>query len=182
MEDEIQEQGTSLTPAGNVGLTSEDVGLTAEEQRALQAYGTPPTPMQVARGMGGMALTWSVGWLVLHTVEMVGISFITGLPLELLFPGLVRFGFWGAMAGAVFALFLTTVERRKSLDDLSLGRVALWGGIGTFGMVMLFIILVGYLPVLGFDLALIQGIQGGLLGAVSAALTTWAAKRAPEEE
>lgn len=148
----------------------------------LQVYGSPPTPAQVVRGVGGMAVLWSAGWTVVHVAEMVVLSLISPYPLPLLLGGLVRFGVWGAMAGAVFALFLTTLERRKSVDDLSLGRAALWGGVGTFAMVLVFILVMGFLPVLGVDLALIQAAQGGLLGGASAALTTWLAQRAPDEE
>ena len=176
-------EGGALTPATDAGLTStRDVGLTSAERAALQVHGPPPTAMQVARGVSGMAALWGVGWTVFNAVEMVALSFVVGLPLQLLIPGMVRFGFWGALAGGVFALFLTTMERRKSVDDLSLGRVALWGGLGTFAMVMIFILVVGYLPVVGWDMALVQGLQGGVLGAASAALTTWAAQRAPDED
>jgi len=38
---------------------------------------------------------------------------------------------WGWISGGVFALILRMVERRRSLVDLSLGRTAVWGALGS---------------------------------------------------
>jgi hypothetical protein len=43
---------------------------------------------------------------------------------------------WGFAAGGAFAVVLSIAERRHTLADLSLRRVALWGGIGGGSLVL----------------------------------------------
>jgi hypothetical protein len=44
---------------------------------------------------------------------------------------------YGFVAGSSFAVILSITERRHSLNQLSLKRVALWGGIGGAALVLL---------------------------------------------
>jgi len=79
------------------------------------------------RGILGTGITWAIGW---------GATFV-GLRLVLSpghFTGLAALAVsgmgFGFVAGSSFAVILSITERRRSLHQLSLRRVALWGGIG----------------------------------------------------
>jgi len=78
------------------------------------------------RGIFGTGLTWAFGWagvtLALNLLGGVPFHFIGQIALS----GLAR----GFIAGGAFAVILSVAERRHTLEDLSLRRVALWGGIG----------------------------------------------------
>jgi multisubunit Na+/H+ antiporter MnhB subunit len=76
------------------------------------------------RGIIGMGVTWAVGLAGLFTLAglVFGGTFVPGLA----FTG----GFVGLVAGGAFAVILSIAERRQRLRDLSLWRMALWGGVG----------------------------------------------------
>jgi len=78
------------------------------------------------RGIIGTGLTWAVGWAGVT----VALNLLGGVPLRYIgliaVSGVVR----GFIAGGAFAVILSIAERRHTLEDLSLRRVALWGGIG----------------------------------------------------
>jgi hypothetical protein len=84
------------------------------------------------RGIIGTGLTWCVAWGGLFTVAgLVGVGdFVAGLAMTGAFLGLV--------GGSAFAVILSIAERRHSLADLSLWRVALWGAVGGALMALLF--------------------------------------------
>lgn len=85
------------------------------------------------RGIIGTGLTWAIGWAVIS----VGMTIPFGVPLEFLgiiaLSGVVR----GFIAGGAFATILSIAERHHTLEDLSLRRVGLWGGIGGGLLVLL---------------------------------------------
>ena len=87
------------------------------------------------RGIVGTGLTWAVGWAGVT----LALNVLTGIPFhfvgQVALSGLVR----GFIAGGAFATILSIAERRHTLQDLSLRRVALWGGIG--GSVLFFMAL-----------------------------------------
>ena len=85
------------------------------------------------RGMFGVGLTWGVGWAI--------VMFIIGSIIGIVDPdsidageepwrlaGLV--GMVGFISGSVFALILSSVERLKTVRDLSVLRSAFWGALG----------------------------------------------------
>ena len=78
------------------------------------------------RGILGTALTWAIGWVGLG----VGIGALAGFPFSYLLRMALNSSVAGFMAGASFAVILSVAERNHSLEDLSLRRVALWGGAG----------------------------------------------------
>ena len=101
------------------------------------------------RGIIGTGLTWAVGW----AGTVVGVYLLFGGSLQ--FIGMAAFigSTWGFIAGVGFAVILSIVERRHILADLSLWRVALWGGIGG---TLLFLVTVLILSLVGSP-------QGGVL-------------------
>ena len=78
------------------------------------------------RGVVGTGLTWAIGWPIVN----LGFGLLIGLPPHFLGPIAISSLFSGFLAGATFAVILSVLERRHTLEDLSLKRTALWGGIG----------------------------------------------------
>ncbi len=94
----------------------------------------------------------------------------------------------GFTAGISFAVILSIAERRKTLDQLSLRRVALWGGIGGMALMLFAMalkigagesqfgqVLTFYLPVLVFN-----GLIGAGFASVSVALARQAEAKLTE--
>lgn len=90
------------------------------------------------RGIIGTGITWAFGWAgVLVAVHLIG-GFSLQYIGQTVFAGLV----WGFVAGGGFGLVLSIAERRHTLGDLSLWRVALWGGMGGSILFLLTLLLV----------------------------------------
>ena len=81
------------------------------------------------------------------------------------------FGLAGFITGLGFAGLLALMENRRTIDTLSEGRVAAWGGVAG-GAVATTFTAVSLFPVLGpgyrTDLALYTVLTGALFGALSA--------------
>lgn len=82
------------------------------------------------RGVIGTALTWAFGWAAAFSLLNVGMAIIGGYPIRQFALSALVGGFYGFIAGGSFAVILTIAEGRRTLHQLSLKRVALWGGIG----------------------------------------------------
>ncbi len=78
------------------------------------------------RGIFGTGLTWAVGWAGVQVM----LNLFLGAPVEFIPSMALNGAVGGFLAGGVFAVILSIAERRHALEDLSLRRVALWGGIG----------------------------------------------------
>jgi len=86
------------------------------------------------RGALSTGLTWAVLWMVVGVLLWAGFRVFQpgdigpdeGLRVVLPILGLV-----GLLSGLGFAAVLTLTERRRSLRELSLGRVAFWGMLGS---------------------------------------------------
>ena len=83
--------------------------------------------------MLGVGLTWGIGWATLIFILASIIGAVDPQQIDQgeepwRLAGLV--GMVGFMSGAVFAVILSSAERRKSLKDLSVPRAALWGALG----------------------------------------------------
>ena len=88
---------------------------------------------------------------------------------------------WGALSGVLFALTLSLAERRRTLQELSIPRIAVWGALGSMTLPLVVIVIDRFssydddwllpLLVLGFSAA---------LGGACAAWTLAMARRAPE--
>jgi hypothetical protein len=120
------------------------------------------------RGALGIGVTWGVMW--------VGLGLVVSLVIGALRPGdigsgegmktvLPVFGLVGFLSGLGFAAWLSVAERRRTLDQLSLFRVALGGLLG------------------GVAIPLLMGADGsmgwitGPMGAAFAAASVGAARR-----
>lgn len=105
------------------------------------------------RGIIGTGLTWAFGWAGVT----VALNLIGGVPLQffgdMAISGLIR----GFIAGGAFAVILSVAERRHTLEDLSLRRVAVWGGIGGG---FLFLAVMPVLLSMGFP---VRGVLGPLV-------------------
>lgn len=129
--------------------------------------------MRRVRGALGMGLTWAVAW------------FLAGLVL-LLFVGLdaadvpfpLGFGLLGFLAGITFSGVLGIVEGRRSFDQMSLPRFALWGGVGGFLFSGVFVTIAA----LGADALLVLGPIFALAGAGCASGSLALARMADNRE
>ena len=140
------------------------------------------------RGVLGIGTLWGVAGTALGTVAGLIVSVSGGLPL---LDTLVEFGLGagglGFVLGSGFAGVLTMLERRRTLDELSPGRAALWGGMA--GAAAALVVGISLLPELGAILSVRQLVllfvaAPGSYGALSAALaagTVALARRAPAE-
>ena len=90
--------------------------------------------LRKCRGILGVAITWGAMWGAVFAL----IAFVVGIidpdsidpgetPLRIAGLGAV----FGAVSGVVFGVLLAVAEGRKTLRDLSLARVALWGAVAT---------------------------------------------------
>ena len=86
------------------------------------------------RGAVGLAVTWGALWAAIFAAIVTVVGFIDPdsidpgeVPVRVAMIGAV----YGLVSGAVVALLFAVAERRKTIRDLSLGRAALWGAIGT---------------------------------------------------
>jgi len=138
------------------------------------------------RGVATTALLWAVVWaltgiaiVAYHIVWHGGMAYARHQPFDVIASVSLEFAFLGAFSGAGFAVALALLERRRTLDQLTLGRVAM---CSAFGGVTLPTVSVGANALLGsygaelLPIATI-GVVMGVLGAVCAAGTLALARR-----
>lgn len=85
------------------------------------------------RGIIGTGFTWAVGWGAAFT----GLRALFGFPYDNLLEAALNGSILGLAAGGSFAVILSIAERRRTLDQLSLRRVAAWGGVGGMALLLL---------------------------------------------
>ena len=78
----------------------------------------------------GMGLTWTAAWIPVGILVALAL-WIIGLDP----PGFVWriagvFGVLGFLGGGIFSAVLRLAEGRRTFDELSLPRFAMWGGVG----------------------------------------------------
>lgn len=126
------------------------------------------------RGAVGIGLTWSVLWML---VGLIGVVVIRTFQPEDIGPGensVLRLfaitGTIGFLSGIGFAALLSLTERRRKFGELSLLRVAVWGGVGA-----------GIIPfVIGINPDM--GLLTGSLGAAFAIGSLAIARRASRDQ
>ena len=120
------------------------------------------------RGSLGVGLTWAVLWILLGAVFTTVFRIFRPEEID---PGegygrvLPLLGLVGFLSGLGFAAVLSFAERRRSLNELSLGRVALWGLLGSAAIPLL----------LGANVG--EGWLTGVLGATFATASVAIARR-----
>jgi len=78
------------------------------------------------RGIIGTGVTWALAWVGLGAV----VGALVGYPVSFLFRIALSNSVSGFIAAAAEAAIIAVAERKHTLDDLSLKRVAVWGAIG----------------------------------------------------
>ena len=85
------------------------------------------------RGIVGTGLSWALGWAGVWGVfllVMAGLGRLQGWDFWYTVRAELLVGGGGFIAGSVFGVGLSILERHKKLEDLSFRRIALWGGVG----------------------------------------------------
>lgn len=127
--------------------------------------------MRRLRGAIGIGVAWAIAWF---SAGMLILLIVGPDAADVPFP--LGFGALGFLAGITFAVVLGLAEGRRSFEQMSLPRFALWGGVGGFlfsGFFVLAASLGGY-AFLGL------GTVFGLAGAACAAGSLALARRAEE--
>lgn len=128
------------------------------------------------RGALGIAVSWAVAWFGVGA--LVGVVFFGGgLDLATFFNGLL-FGVAGFIGGGSFGGLLFLAEGRRTFDQMSLPRFALWGALGGLIMSELFL---GMGRPFTMTLGLVDVVVA-LMGAASAAGSLAIARRAGGSE
>ena len=128
------------------------------------------------RGALGIGVTWGVLWAVIGLVLGVIVGIVSPDQVE---PGegprkvAAVLGLVGFLSGLGFAGLVFLAERRRTIHELSLGRVALWGVLGAASIPML----TGADPSMG----LITGSLGALFATASVATARRGALRGAEQ-
>ena len=92
------------------------------------------------RGALGIGVTWGVLWAAIGLVLGVTVGVVRP---EVIGPGegpgkvAAVLGFVGFLSGLGFAGLFSLAERRRTIQELSLGRVALWGLLGAAAIPLL---------------------------------------------
>jgi hypothetical protein len=141
--------------------------------------------MRKVRGVLGTGALWGVAGALFGAL-VGGLSTLLGGPLfgSLLVGGL-WFGSSGFVLGSGFAVMLTVLHGRRSLDDLTPTRAAGWGALVGAGLPLLGTVLLmvsaglPLMPVL-VPIMVVDSLFYGALGAALATGTVVAAKRVPE--
>ena len=91
------------------------------------------------RGVIGTGLTWALGW----AGSIFVVAGLWGIRGGVLFWAVRTAAIAGFIAGSAFGVVLSILERHKKLEDLSLWRIAMWGGLGGIVLAGLFALLGG---------------------------------------
>jgi hypothetical protein len=130
-----------------------------------------------------------MGLLLALTLPVVA-GYPLGQVLPYLLPNIFSWGVSGFLAGAGFGTLLTAMERRRTLEELSLGRVTLWGAVGGVGISVLVMAAMAFLVygieafanVFGSGVIAVELVKAALFGGGSALGTTLLAKRVGESQ
>lgn len=127
------------------------------------------------RGFLGVGVTWGIGWSAVGALMMSIVLLLDPASIDAGdFTGMLGVFFTlGVISGSVFSLALAVLESRKSIRELSAGRMAVWGAVGAS--------LLPLLTPVPDDNAIIMAPIGALFAAGSVALAKRAALRDEEE-
>lgn len=123
------------------------------------------------RGAIGIGVIWAMVWLGAGLVVLLIVGFGAA---DVPFP--LFFGLLGFLAGVTFSAILGIVERRRRFDQMSLPRVAAWGGLGGI------LLSVGLAAIIGGEALPVLGPIFALSGAGCAAGSLAVARMAEDRE
>jgi hypothetical protein len=124
------------------------------------------------RGAIGIGVTWAAVWFAAGSVPRWVFGVNTDAPLPLVF------GLFGLLAGVVFSAVLALTEGRRTFDQMSLPRFAVWGAMGGLLLSALF----AKVASLGWGDVLALAPTLAVASAVSAAGSLAIARRAVSRE
>ena len=134
------------------------------------------TWMRRIRGAVGMGLTWALAWFLAGMVLLL----IVGLDAaDVPFP--LGFAFLGFLAGVTFSGVLGLIEGRRSFEQMSVPRFALWGATGGLVFSGLFVAAAGLGVAALAVLGPVFGLSGAACAAGSLALARKAEDRGPRQ-
>ncbi|MFC1575100.1 hypothetical protein ACFL5A_00435 [Gemmatimonadota bacterium] len=136
------------------------------------------------RGMVGTGAIWGTAGLSAGAFlgAISSIIFDGGFSLTWVLEAGIGFGLFGFLSGVSFAGILATLDGRKSLEDLSAARSALWGMIGGAAFAFLLVLIRdGTLFPFFWERMLPPIAALGTLGACLGAGTILIARKAPDE-
>jgi hypothetical protein len=90
----------------------------AESEQIMQSA------LRRIRGAVGMGVLWAAAWSAVGSIPRWLLGMNTDAPLPLVF------GVFGFAAGVTFSGLLVLTEGRRSFDQLSARRFAVWGAVG----------------------------------------------------
>lgn len=125
--------------------------------------------MRRVRGALGMGVTWAAAWFA---AGMVLLLIVGPGAADVPFP--LGFGLLGFLAGVTFSGVLGVLGGRRSFDEMSLPRFALWGGLGGILFSAVFVPLAGLGPGAFLGLGALFGASGAACAAGSLALARMA--------
>ena len=77
---------------------------------------------------------WAIAWAITSGLYVIAFQLLRGVSLAVLVESLlvsaIIWGTWGAFNGVAFAVLLASAEQNRMLENLSRGRVAVWGALG----------------------------------------------------
>ncbi len=144
--------------------------------------------MRRLRAAVSIGLLWALGWLPIGAAVAWYAAARPPHPTDLIFRPvdlavfLPAWTIWGGLSGGGFALVLGAVERRRGLAQLSLGRTAAWGALGSLSVPALLVALdvlrgAARSPLYDWRPALVALAVSAGLGAACAAGTLLLARR-----
>ena len=87
--------------------------------------------LQRIRGAVGIGLTWAAGWAPIGAVTGWITAALFHFPMGTVITNYaVTFGVLGFIGGTLFSTVLSLADGRRSFNQLSLRRFAMWGALG----------------------------------------------------
>lgn len=132
-----------------------------------------------ARGAIGLGLVWAAAWAIVAT--LAGLAIDPDGSMDEMWPAIGAYP--GFLGGVLFSLLLSLAARRRTLEELRVGRVAAWGALA--GLVVGAVPFVLGDPLVAMPLWLLALVVIGsiaTMGAASAAVSLVIARKAERRE
>jgi len=138
--------------------------------------------LQKLRGVLGTGLTWALGWSVVGTILQGGLSLLGISRAPDLSVAPFMWGLMGLYGGTTFGALLSFTEAKRTLKNLRLGRVAVWGALAGVALPVVYDLLRGDPGAISMMSVLTNAVILSPLAAGSAAGMTALAQKADRSE